>query len=176
MKCSVVSKPTGHTCIIHSFRTFISVKKSYYWYSLIPLIPGGNRDPAGNSRTQQRLNLLWQSLCNFYIQSADWLLSKTSQRIGQNWRVVKYLVAESIVCGSLGVCRQWMWSSHSWRMILCLWLPLSLAICCSILSLIYMDNKTCIRITNTTGLIWCVCTNKVVQIAKKFLEVALCWG
>lgn len=35
--------------IIHSFWRFISVKQPYYWYSLIPLRPGDNRDPAGNS-------------------------------------------------------------------------------------------------------------------------------
>lgn len=55
-------------------------------------------------------------------------------------------------------------------------LPPSPAICSSIPSLIYMDNKTCIRITNTTGLIWCVCTNKVLQIARSLLEVVLCCG
>lgn len=59
---------------------------------------------------------------------------------------------------------------------MCLWLPLSLAICWPIPSLIYMDNKTCIRITTRTGLIWWMCTNKVVQIAGRFIKVVHCRG
>lgn len=44
------------------------------------------------------------------------------------------------------------------------------------LCLIYMDNKTCIRITTRTGLIWWMCTNKVVQIAGRFIQVVHCRG
>ena len=69
-----------------------------------------------------------------------------------------------------------MRSAHSWRMILCLWLPLSPAICWTAPSLIYMDNKTWIRITNTTGLIWCMCTNKVLQIAGEVLRGCVLLG
>lgn len=85
------------------------------------------------------------------------------------------LVAESVVCDSLGVRASYEYDPHiprGWVCVRCSLFPLPSG--WSFPSLIYMDNKTCIRITNKTGLIWRVCTNKVLQIAGRFLKVVDC--